>query len=93
MAAVNDAVGSLVDKVATVLINPLLLLLFAVGLLVFLFGIVEFLVSLNKSGKSAGIGNGRKHMFWGLVGMFVMVAAYAIVGIIVNTFPLPASTF
>jgi len=86
-----DSISSLVDKIATVLINPLLLLLFAVGLLVFIFGIVEFLVNLNKSGKSVGIDSGRKHMFWGLVGMFVMVAAYAIVGIIVNTFPLPGA--
>lgn len=81
----------MVDKIATVLINPLLLLLFAVGLLVFIFGIVEFLVNLNKSGKNTGIDKGRKHILYGLIGMFVMVAAYAIVGIIVNTFPLPGA--
>lgn len=59
--------------------NPLLLLLFSIGLLVFVWGIVEFFWTFNQTDRKE---EGKRHMFWGLVGMFVMAAAYALVRII-----------
>lgn len=96
-----DAISSLVNKITTILINPLLYLLFAVGLVVFIYGLVEFLVGLNFSKGTSSVGgdkkdsasNGRRHMLYGVIGMFVMVAAWAIVNIIIHTFPVPASPF
>ena len=68
---------------STVIINPLLALIFALGLLVFVWGIVEFMWGMStEAGKKD---EGKKHMLWGLVGMFVMVAAYAIIKIIAST--------
>lgn len=70
--------SNLVDNI----INPLLLLLFAVGLLVFVFGVVEFIYGLNTNSEAKD--NGKRHMLWGLIGMFIMAVAYPIVLIIIN---------
>ena len=63
-------------------IDPIMLLVFAVGLLIFVFGLVEFLYGLNAETDARE--RGKKHMLWGMVGMFIMVIASAIVLIIVN---------
>ncbi len=64
-------------------INPLLALLFAIAMLVFIYGIVQFLWGLNS--EAAHKEEGKQHMLWGIVGMFIMVAAYAILKLVVNT--------
>ena len=75
---ITELKGLLVEHV----INPLLLIVFAAGLLVFVFGVVEFLYGLNTETDARQ--NGKKHMLWGLVGMFIMAVAYSIVLIIIN---------
>ena len=84
-AACNSsaAVCTLLNTFLNVIVNPLLLLLSAVGLLVFFWGVVEFLAGLNGIGDKKE--DGRKHMLWGVVGMFIMFSAYAILGIISTT--------
>ncbi len=64
-----------------VIINPLLLFVSALGVLVFVFGMVEFLYGLNT--ESDARERGKKHMIWGLVGVFIIVVAYGIVRTIV----------
>ncbi len=74
---------TIVNNLTNAIVNPLILLLFSAGLLVFFWGVIEFLFSLNMSGESSKE-DGKKHMLWGLVGMFVMVSAYAIIGFIAS---------
>ena len=71
---------SLIDLFNRTLVNPLLALLFAVGLVIFLWGLVEFLWNLSKGSHDAD--KGKQHMLWGLVGMFVMSSAFAIIRLI-----------
>ena len=77
-------VNVLVSRINAVIIDPLLALLFAAGLVVFLWGIVEFLMGISAGSEKKD--DGKQHMFWGIVGMFIMVAAAAIIRIIINTF-------
>lgn len=74
---------TLVRNLETVIINPLLLLLFSAGLLVFFWGVIEFLLAVNAGGSS-NKEEGKKHMLWGLIGMFVMVAAWAVFNFLVS---------
>lgn len=78
----RDELQVLQSKLFYNIIDPLVLLLFAVGLLVFVFGIVEFLYGLNAETEARE--NGKKHMLWGLVGMFIMFVAYSLVLLIVD---------
>ncbi len=80
--AADAATCALISKVIAVVINPLLLLLGAVAGLVFVWGVVEYLWKL-RNGESTN--DGKNHMLWGLVGLFIIVAALAIMSMIWNT--------
>jgi hypothetical protein len=70
-------------RLTQLIINPLIGLIFTGGLLVFFWGAIQFLVALNAGGSSSKE-DGKKHMFWGLVGMFVMVASWALFKFLVD---------
>ena len=70
--------AQLAANLTRVIINPLIALIFAIGLLVFVWGLIEFLIGINIQGDSEKTENGKRHMLWGVIGMFVMVAAYAL---------------
>jgi hypothetical protein len=74
---------SLRDALVNALIEPLAALFFGVALVVFIWGIVEFLWGLSTD--TEGKEDGKRHMLWGLLGMFVMLAAVTIIKIIANT--------
>ncbi|MDO8548058.1 MAG: hypothetical protein Q7R71_00050 [bacterium] len=75
---------ALADNLTRVIVNPLIALLFAAGLLVFVWGLVEFLWGQNAGGEAGKKEEGKKHMLWGLIGMFVMAAAYTLLAFIGN---------
>jgi ABC-type phosphate transport system permease subunit len=81
MRAVETLIGRFVD----VIVNPLILLVFAAGFFRFIWGLVQFLFHLEEGGKHE---EGVQHMIWGVVGMFVMVAVYGIIMLMNNTFNL-----
>lgn len=81
--------SKLAAKLAEVLVNPLIALFFAAGLLVFIWGIVQFIWGLSTETDSKE--DGKWHMVWGIVGMFIMVAAYSILQIIGRTVGAPLS--
>jgi len=80
--AADAATCSLISKFVSVILNPIFILLAAVAILVFIYGIVEYLWKL-RGGESTK--EGKLHMLWGLVGLFVIMFAMAIMGIISNT--------
>lgn len=73
---------ALAQDIVRIIINPLLLLVSAVGTLVFVFGIVEFVYGLSSESEARE--NGKKHMLWGLVGMLIMIVAYGVVRLIIG---------
>lgn len=73
------------SRVVTYIIDPALLLIFALGFLFFVYGLLEFLIRINSGGDTK---DGKQHMIWGLVGMLVMVSVYGILDLIDNTFSL-----
>lgn len=64
------------------LINPALLLLTGVAGLIFFWGVVQFLWNIQKGGDTK---DGKMHMLWGVIGLFIMLAAWGILTIIENT--------
>lgn len=82
--AANAGVN-LLDRIETYVIDPVIAVIFTLGLLLFFVGIVEFLWGI-KSGDVKD--EGKQHMLWGLVGMLVMVSVYGMLNLIINTFEL-----
>ena len=73
----------LLSRINEIILNPIIVLLFAVALLVFFWGIVKFIA---KNSDTTAREEGKKTMIWGIVGMFIMVAVYGIIRIILATF-------
>ncbi len=78
-----DATTQLANKFSSVIINPILALIFAAGLLVFIWGVIEYMWGLSSEAKNKD--EGKQHMLWGLIGMVIMAAAYSILKIVSNT--------
>lgn len=84
---------ALLNKIVTLIIDPLILVIFAAGFFFFMWGLVEFLWSM-KGGEVQT--DGKNHMIWGIVGMLIMVSVYGIIALISNTFGFginPGGTF
>lgn len=81
-----DAAQQIIAKFSTEVLNPAILVIFSAGFLMFIWGLVEFLRSL--SGGGSGMDDGKRHMLWGTIGMFIMISFFAIISVISNTFGL-----
>ena len=76
----------IIQKFAEIIVNPAIMILFAVAFVVFLWGVAQYI--RNSSNPSAAT-TGRDHMIWGIVGMAIMVSAFAIIKIVIGTFDIP----
>jgi len=77
------SVDSFVANLNRLIINPLIVLLFALALAYFLWGMFEFLSNQeNEEKKTAG----KKHMIWGIVGITIMMGVWFIMYLILDTF-------
>lgn len=63
--------------------NTLMPLLVAVALVVFMGGVIQFIANGGDETKRA---QGRQFMLWGIIGMFVMLGIWGIVGVLGSTF-------
>ena len=80
-----DGVSNIMGRFVTYIINPAILIVFALGFLLFVYGLVEFLWNLNEGGENK---EGKQHMLWGIVGMLIMVSVWGILDLLDNTFGL-----
>jgi len=76
-------VDAFIANLNRLIINPLILLLFALALVYFLWGVLEFMVNQDNEEKRT---TGKKHMVWGIVGLTIMVGVFAIMSLILRTF-------
>lgn len=74
-----------VDKVNSLILVPFIALLMGIAFLVFLYGCAQYIMNADNESARA---EGKKHILWGVIGMVVMVSAYAIIRIALATFGL-----
>lgn len=90
-AFADEISGSVtIDKILKAInkqiINPAIIAIFAVALCVFIFGVVRFIWAKQQGDTYES--DGKRHMIWGLVGMFIMASAFGIIQFIANTLTL-----
>jgi cytochrome c biogenesis protein CcdA len=73
----------LLNKINAAILNPLILLVFAVATITFVYGLVQFIGS-ETSDKARE--EGKKKILYGLLGMFIMFSAYGLIRLIMGTF-------
>ena len=61
----------LFQNIITAFFQPLLQLATAIAFLYFLYGGVVFLMGVNDSEKRE---KGKRHLFWGVVGLFIIIS-------------------
>ena len=64
------------------LLSYVLPLLIAVAVIYFVWGVVQFIASSDEEAKK----NGRGKIIKGLIGLFIIVAFWGIIGIVMKTF-------
>ena len=77
-------VNPIILKLNAEILNPLIVLLFGLALAFFLWGVFQFMISGDSDREE-----GRKHMLWGLIGIFIMFSAFAIMKLIAGTIGVP----
>ncbi len=77
------AAQCLVDAVNNAILFPLIALMTALAFLFFLYGAFEYVKNANnESGRETG----KTHLLYGVIGMLVMLSAFAILNIAAGTF-------
>jgi hypothetical protein len=79
---IPSSVKTFVGKISTEILNPLIGLMFAVATMYFFYGIAVYI--WNPDNEEARE-KGRTGMFWGIVGMFVMVSVFGIMKFIISS--------
>ena len=75
-------INTLMNNVDRVIVNPLIVLLFALAVVYFVYGLMQFLMSPDNEEIKK---NSKQHMLWGIFGMFIMIAVFGILNIIMTT--------
>ncbi|MEK9209269.1 MAG: hypothetical protein AAB926_00365 [Patescibacteria group bacterium] len=72
---------NLLQKIIVQIINPAIVILVTLALVVFIWGIVQMIYGANNEEKRT---QGKRHLIWGLVGLFIMLTVKGLLAIIQN---------
>lgn len=85
-----EKVYKIISNVNNIIINPIIILAFAVALVFFIYGVLEYI--WKSQSNPAKIKEGRSHMIWGLFGMFIMISVFGLFKFLLNSFPTSERT-
>lgn len=75
-------IQTLMGSINKVIINPLIYLLFALAVAYFVYGLVKYLLTPDNEELRT---SSKNHMLWGIFGMFIMIAVFGIMNLILST--------
>jgi len=85
-AAGPNNVTELLARINYHIINPLILVLFALAFVQFVLGLFKFFQ--GKAGKNDSLEEGKRHILWGIIGMAIMVSVFGIMKFITTNLGL-----
>ena len=77
-------VGELITKITQDVLNPLIIMMFAIATLIFGWGVVQYILGGAQSGDKTS--KAKTIMIYGIIGMFIMASAWGIVSLFCNFF-------
>jgi len=77
----------LLGKLATYIINPVIVLGFVIATIFFFYGIVKLI--FNADGNQ--LEENKRNVLYGIIGLFVMFSVYGILRIVIATFDIPCN--
>lgn len=82
-AASLSPATQLILKINDVIVNPLIILMFAFALVAFLWGVRSYVTNADNTEARM---KGSQQILWGVLGMGMMITAFAIERIVIQTF-------
>ncbi|MDQ5969104.1 MAG: hypothetical protein QG579_261 [Patescibacteria group bacterium] len=83
-----ESLQSLLGLATCILIKSLWPLLLTIAVIVFIIGVIKYIANGDDSGKRE---EGRNFILYGLVGLFVLVSVWGLVGVLQGTFGLEST--
>ncbi len=77
------AAKSVLAKLESAILFPLMMLMMAVAFFIFLWGAYQFVLGADSEEARD---KGKSHMLFGIIGLLIMISAYAILKIATATF-------
>lgn len=74
-------VSTIVDKFWSEIVNPFILLMIAAAAVYFIWGVFLY---VKNSSDDADNSEGKKHMTYGIIGLFIMISVEGIIVLIRN---------
>jgi hypothetical protein len=85
MITITDLLG----KIATYILNPLIILGFTIATIFLFYGIAEMIWKADSS----DLDKSRNNVKWGIVGLFIMFSVYGILRLVLTTFGISVPGF
>lgn len=72
---------SFITKLNVNVFNPIIGLMVTIAIAYFIYGIIEFVMGADNEDKRE---QGKQHMIWGIVGLFIMISVFGLINILGN---------
>ena len=77
-------IACFLDKITSQILNPVIVLLFALATIMFLWGVIQYVI--GSQGDTGKLEKAKNVILYGIIGMFIMASAWGIVAILQNFF-------
>ena len=74
--------NAFLQKAVTVIVNPMIQVVFVVALILFVYGIFEFVRGADAPQART---TGQQHMMYGLIGLTIMISVFTIIRLLLNS--------
>ncbi len=81
-AALNNTVATSLSKIISVIVVPIVTVVFAAAVVYFVWGAAGLILNKDDAEKRT---TAEWHILYGVIGMFIMISAYGIIRLIANS--------
>ena len=85
--ALNNTVAASVSKIVSVIVVPIVTVVFALAVLYFVWGAAGLIIYKDDADKRKET---EMHILWGVIGMIIMISVYGIIRLIANSIGVPS---
>lgn len=80
----SSPITCILDKITDQILNPVIILLFALATIMFLWGVIQYVI--GSQGDTGKLEKAKNVILYGIIGMFIMASAWGIVEILQDFF-------
>jgi hypothetical protein len=83
----SPVVTGIVSKIVLAVVMPVITVVFALAILLFIWGTAGLIINREDPDKRV---ESQRHILWGVIGIFIMIASYGIIRFVANTIGVPS---